>query len=75
MKPVQNVAAYQFLPLSDLKSRRARLQALCKLENLKGTILLSPEGVNLSSLATPPASRCCWRNCAAGRASRACNPR
>jgi RluA family pseudouridine synthase len=47
MKPVQNIAAYQFLPLSDLKNRRLRLQALCKSENLKGTILLSPEGVNL----------------------------
>ena len=53
MKPVQNIAAYQFLPLSDLKNRRLRLQALCKSENLKGTILLSPEGVNLFVAGEP----------------------
>jgi UPF0176 protein len=47
LKPILNIAAYKFLPLSDLKSRRARLQTLCKTANLKGTILLSPEGVNL----------------------------
>jgi UPF0176 protein len=47
MKPILNIAAYQFLPLSDLKPLRARLQALCKTANLKGTILLSPEGINL----------------------------
>jgi len=45
--PILNIAAYKFLPLSDLRSLRARLQTLCKNENLKGTILLSPEGINL----------------------------
>jgi UPF0176 protein len=44
---ILNIAAYQFLPLTDLRARRVRLQALCKAENLKGTILLSPEGINL----------------------------
>ncbi len=53
MKPVQNIAAYQFLSLSDLKNRRQRLQELCKSENLKGTILLSPEGVNLFVAGAP----------------------
>jgi UPF0176 protein len=47
MKPVLNIAAYKFLPLVDLKSLRARLQTLCKAWDLKGTILLSPEGINL----------------------------
>jgi RluA family pseudouridine synthase len=47
MKPIVNIAAYKFLPLSDLKPLRTRLQTLCKAANLKGTILLSPEGVNL----------------------------
>ena len=47
MKPILNIAAYQFLPLSDLKALRTRLQALCKSASLKGTILLSPEGINL----------------------------
>ena len=55
MKPILNIAAYKFLPLSDLKPLRARLQALCKAWDLKGTILLSPEGINLfvAGLAAP----------------------
>jgi UPF0176 protein len=47
MKPIRNIAAYKFLPLSDLKALRARLQGLCRSADLKGTILLSPEGINL----------------------------
>jgi UPF0176 protein len=44
---ILNIAAYQFLRLTDLRALRARLQTLCKDANLKGTILLSPEGINL----------------------------
>ena len=47
MNPVVNIAAYQFLPLSDLRSLRARLQSLCASAALKGSILISPEGINL----------------------------
>jgi UPF0176 protein len=47
MKPILNIAAYRFLPLCDLRGLRTRLQALCKSADLKGTILLSPEGINL----------------------------
>lgn len=47
MKPMLNIAAYKFLPLSDLRTLRGRLLTLCKTADLKGTILLSPEGVNL----------------------------
>jgi UPF0176 protein len=47
MNPILNIAAYKFLPLSDLKPLRERLQALCASAGLKGTILLSPEGINL----------------------------
>jgi UPF0176 protein len=47
MAPILNIAAYKFLPLADLRSLRVRLQTLCKDENLKGTVLLSPEGINL----------------------------
>jgi len=42
-----NIAAYQFARLSDLKPLRERLLARCKAAGLKGTILLSPEGINL----------------------------
>ncbi len=47
MSSVVNIAAYKFLPLTDLKRCRARLLALCREWDLKGTILLSPEGINL----------------------------
>lgn len=46
-EPVINIAAYKFLPLADLRPKRARLQDLCKAASLKGTVLLSPEGINL----------------------------
>lgn len=42
-----NIAAYKFATLTDIVSLRGTLQKLCKDECLKGTILLSPEGVNL----------------------------
>ena len=44
---ITNIAAYQFATLTDLKSLRERLVAQCKAWGLKGTILLSTEGVNL----------------------------
>ena len=47
VKSVINIAAYKFLPLSDLKELRTRLQQVCGSAHLKGTILLSPEGINL----------------------------
>lgn len=47
MSAVTNIAAYRFAPLSDLKDLRARLISDCKAWGLKGTILLSTEGINL----------------------------
>jgi UPF0176 protein len=47
MSSVVNVAAYQFAPLDGLKDLRARLLSFCKARQLRGTILLSTEGVNL----------------------------
>lgn len=44
---VLNIAAYKFTSLTDLQPRRERLQALTRELELKGTILLSPEGINL----------------------------
>ena len=44
---VVNVAAYRFAPLDDPPALRVELQQLCRSWNLKGTILLSKEGVNL----------------------------
>lgn len=44
---IVNIAAYLFTPLNHLPERREELRTLCKSLRLKGTILLSPEGINL----------------------------
>jgi UPF0176 protein len=46
-KKIVNIAAYKFVSLPELRSLRARLLALCLGWELKGTILLSAEGINL----------------------------
>ena len=43
---VVNLAAYQFVTLSDLRQLRKKLRALCVRCQLKGTILLATEGIN-----------------------------
>ncbi len=47
MPTITNIAAYKFAPLADLKPLRERLIEHCKSNGLRGTILLSPEGINL----------------------------
>ncbi len=47
MTTVHNIAAYKFAQLSGLKELRADLLALTKRLCLKGTILISSEGINL----------------------------
>ena len=42
-----NIAAYKFVTFNDTLERRADFQAICKELDLKGTILLTPEGINL----------------------------
>jgi UPF0176 protein len=44
---VLNAAAYKFMPLDNLPARRERLKSRCVELGLRGTILLSPEGINL----------------------------
>ena len=44
---VTNAAAYHFANLADLGALRSRLQAYCRTAQLRGTILISTEGVNL----------------------------
>jgi UPF0176 protein len=45
---ILNIAGYKFIELSDLDSLRDVLQTLCEALALKGTILISPEGINIS---------------------------
>lgn len=47
MPSFTNIAAYQFAELTDIKPLKAELLGLCKNWGLKGTILLSEEGINL----------------------------
>lgn len=45
--PVVNIAAYKFVRLEKLEQRRSELRDLVERCDLRGTILLSPEGINL----------------------------
>ncbi|MCX7394762.1 MAG: sulfurtransferase [Planctomycetales bacterium] len=47
MLTITNIAAYKFAALTNLKPFREQLLAHCKKTGLKGTILLSTEGINL----------------------------
>ena len=44
---IVNIAAYKFVTFDDTVAQRPRFQGLCIDLGLKGTILLSPEGINL----------------------------
>lgn len=44
--PVINLSCYQFAPLEGLEELRASLQAATTAHEIKGTILLAPEGIN-----------------------------
>jgi UPF0176 protein len=47
MPRIVNIAGYQFAPLADLPALRQNLLTQCKASELKGTILISGEGINL----------------------------
>ena len=47
MKPVLNIAAYLFVTLEPLDELRQTLLNACNSRNLKGTVLLAREGINL----------------------------
>jgi predicted sulfurtransferase len=46
-EPILNIAAYKFVALDALAELRAQLRELCRSLDLRGTILLAPEGINL----------------------------
>lgn len=50
---ILNLSCYQFTPLSDLPEWRERLRAACVAADLKGTILIAPEGINFFLSGTP----------------------
>lgn len=44
---VVNIAAYQFVELTDLERRRTEMRLVVDRCDLRGTVLLSPEGINM----------------------------
>lgn len=44
---ILNIAAYKFIALDNLHERRVEFRKLCTDLDLRGTIMLSPEGINL----------------------------
>jgi UPF0176 protein len=53
MTKISNIAAYKFVALQDVRVLRSRLLALCKAWQLRGTILLATEGINLFVAGAP----------------------
>ena len=51
-----NISAYRFASLGDLKELQSALRAICNKAKMRGTILLSPEGVNVFVAAAPDAA-------------------
>jgi len=46
--PIKNIAGYQFIAIKDITSMHLQVQNMCDQTHLKGTIFISPEGINLS---------------------------
>ena len=63
--PILNISAYRFVALPDAPALRERLHAQALELQLKGTVLLAEEGINLF-LAGPAAAVRAWE---IGRAS------
>ena len=53
--PILNIAAYKFAELRNLEVLREELRSECRKAGLKGSILLSPEGINLFIAGEPSA--------------------
>lgn len=56
MPPFINLSAYKFTPLDDLPALKERLRARADAGGLRGTILISPEGINLFVAGTRAAT-------------------
>lgn len=53
MSAFTNISAYKFTPLDELPSLRERVLGLARAGGLKGTVLLSAEGINLFVAGAP----------------------
>lgn len=55
MSVFTNISAYEFAPLGQLNALQAALRTMCVEAGIRGTILLSPEGINVVVAAAPNA--------------------
>lgn len=55
MTQIINIAAYKFVWLANLEQRKAEVMSQAQALTLKGTVLLTPEGINLFLAGTRPA--------------------
>ncbi|MFL6575897.1 MAG: RluA family pseudouridine synthase [Povalibacter sp.] len=53
MKPFRVIAGHKYVPLANLKTRQADLTALAQRLQLKGHVVLSPEGIDLRVSGEP----------------------
>jgi UPF0176 protein len=61
--PYVNISAYKFITFEDHAEQRQRYYDQCAALNLKGTILLTPEGINMFLAGFPPKSMRTWTGC------------
>jgi UPF0176 protein len=54
-QPIVNISCYKFVPLDDLQQLRSAISERAKQLDLRGTVLLSPEGINLFVAGTQQA--------------------
>ncbi|MFM6987597.1 MAG: sulfurtransferase [Arenimonas sp.] len=47
MADIQNIAAYRFVRIADVDAVAAWIKDLCRVQDLLGTVLVSPEGINV----------------------------
>ncbi len=55
MTQIINIAAYKFVGLAGLEQRKAEVMSQAQAQELKGTVLLTPEGINLFLAGERPA--------------------
>ena len=48
-----NISAYKFASFGDLEALKSELRKMCTKAGMRGTILLSPEGINIFVAAEP----------------------
>ena len=51
---ILNLSCYKFTPLDDLEAHRQVVAAACREQEVKGTVLLAPEGINFFLAGTRP---------------------